>query len=548
MKEFRNIVTIALIAFSLGFCNQSQAIPERNVIELLDSGAGFSILGPGGKIAAKVFNYALEQDAACITASSVSVHAWLKTYFYKKEKTFKQWIIYFSKKADTYLFIPHNADMEKIKTGFAIEDASVLQKIHSIKQLEKNVSGWNGCRWKWCNILKLIWWYAKKSFNWNAYKKIYKPESEGWIFCHGAHSHFMGQRYRENRNIGWFDYLTIPNITNRFSTLTGLKINDALDRIKFLGSTIKTLGAFELSCFSGGHYAKMVLKKLHELENKNDFSSYLYAVFSLSDTNVPPIESEINYESFFTTIRKIFDSDNTPKAQLFKDALTHVYNENNYPIDSTVMLRVPGMNSFAPTTNLNKIKIIKSESTEKCTLDNFATKALALYPAKIKLTFDFPYYAIPKIVSMILGNGSHEIEKISLKISSFENFVSHAFFSFPETSNKIFLIKTLEEKYFGKIYNNVIIEKVTQPELLGFSPFVTTVSGSIYFENNGEHFCGLIKSSQFKRDHESATPFKKISKHEFEQRLEGAKKRINDEPINEYGNWEQALENFIKNQ
>jgi hypothetical protein len=405
--------------------------------------------------------------------------------------------IYYNKQADVFLFVPNTVDTKKISDFFAVDNSSVLKEI-TVKDIPGLVKSWDSLSWK----VKMLYQELNGRVKWNELKKIYKPTSKDWIFFHCGH--------------GWQTNPLVykkPLFKDRLSTadvnkasdakISGLYMPDALARLKFLGTDIKTLSTTEITCFGAGRHAAMVGEHLSILEEDKNFERYTYisGAFTNAVTYGPQWPEVINLDEFFKEVRM----SSTNKASL-NNAWEHIKTEfcseftDLNGIAGLPLVRLPGK-KFTPLRKKLVFKLGKKDSDNELFVIN--KKVIVLTKPDVKNTLNIMRledYA-PTICSLIADEVVHEIKGITATFK-IEQLLRDLFFSIREPSEKVFIIRSLcvtDSNHNGMLTkeNNVInLENVIVRK--GYS-----IKGNGLFDDAikmvGEVYCKIKdKNSYFK--------------------------------------------------
>ncbi len=344
---------------------------------------------------------------------------------------FTTWKVYQACHGDYYLLIPNEAVTNtNVSGGFAINDNSVLKEISSFSQLKKSLAIWNQNN---ANEPPTVNCWKKLS-------KIYLPGSCSWIFYHTGHG--TGIHFLERTK----------NATLTQEQTSGLKLHDALDRLQFLGTTIKTIANCESSCYGPGHSAKLALNLLKDLTSEPTFTPYIHLIRGVSDMSFMP--GTINLEDFFNKLRR----DHTVSDLAF-------YSEAGECLGN--LLYTPGSETFTvlPEQNATPISCLTCDHINMPSI-------LLLDEERVLQNIEINHEKITKLISTIPGNACHKIKSITTKLP-IAKFLTDCFLRFDngndircDASRKIFFIKKLKTKSYD--LKDVIIVKYSNLDEEGF--------------------------------------------------------------------------------
>ena len=416
--------------------------------------------------------------------------------FLRKNKL-TAWNIFYNSPADVFLFTPKSVTTEKIKEFFAINNSSILKSV-SIKELPALVKQWDSLQ----NPMTLLWQSLTKSVSWKELKKIYQPDSKGWVFVHGGHGMYthtlLSQKTLFTNRLSTFDPMSL---TSKYAKIAGLSVPDALDRATFLGTTIKTLATIDFSCFGGGRHATLLAKHLNKLEQNNkNFKPYSYIIEALTDsvTSADGYADVVDFDTFFTTIRTSnFDKTSFGKALSYiKDDCRRSYDDLN-GVNGLSLIRLPQEKRFTPFAN-NRTLLYDKTFDDKI-IKIFNKNAILLQSPHLKTIIKITpvtNYA-PTICSLLPGEVVHEIDSIISRYN-INALLRDLFFSIREASEKVFIIRSLcikDLEYKGIlpqdgesiILENVIIHKGYSLKAYGLS-FDGTMKmlGKVYCKAKGK--------------------------------------------------------------
>lgn len=391
----------------------------------------------------------------------------------------KNWKIYNCSKTDSYLFIPKNAYMNTIKTGFALD--SLFTEITSFDELTASVKPWEN---------KLFVKQRKNiPLKWKDFEDIYVPGSQGWVFSHVGHGLFKPKEHN-----------TLSSHKNAY--IAGLVQQEALKRLTFIGTKIKSIATIGTSCFGGGQQARTVLKHLQKLEKENPhFKPYIYGVKTLTDTESSE-DALVDFNGYFDNVRKLHVKNTGEKNTFYLEQALRSVIINEFSDPRLIpIVRVPRAERFhalALTSLLSESTVVNA-TTAKQNVKVNTEKDVAVLLDDVKLgTISVESSDENKgtpFVSMLLGDAAHRIKAITSKTCNFETIL-RSFFEIKETSKKIFIIQEMTTKNQSDKENFVIFKTFEHDE----SNNVKTKGYIFYKEKNIERYYRIFVKDSFEGD------------------------------------------------
>ena len=402
----------------------------------------------------------------------------------------KNWRYFHFLKCDTYLFVPKttNISMLKIKEGFALTNLKLCKEILSFEKLKTSVKKWED----WSFVKKNKEKYAK----WKELQEAYVPKSQDWVFYHGGHGLFAPQVSRNTKELNLLGIVIkhIKKLYAQSACISGLCINDALDRLTFLGTTIKTIATIERCCFGGGQQALTVSNHLRNLEQHNDdFTSFTYGIQTLTDTaSFGNSDLTIDFNVFFENIRKahaisVQENAETAKLSHITQGLKSVIvNEKNDP-RFIPNIRLPYAQSFLelPAAALPDTLGIKKTTYENQDLTIDPEKDVATLLRHVNIgnisikSTDKNKKTIFVSKGEALGNATHKIKSLTSTTYDLEKIV-RSFFELKETSKKAFIINETKTRMLNDPKNNERFEVVIFKSFEHNEESNTKVLGDVY--------------------------------------------------------------------
>ena len=319
--------------------------------------------------------------------------------------------------------------------------------------------------------------FDNKNINFDAFKRIYQPNSSGWIFLRGGHG--------------------LPASEYNKAYFCGIPLENNYDRIKFLGTTIKTFCNVDLTCFGGAEHAQRMGQDLVMLSNDKTFTPYIYGIYALTAESVgislPSLTTQ-KINDFFQQLRMF---QQTKKIQTFKDGIENLFSftpvlknvQNPHIIPAPNILQngisthplifIPGMKSFTALPS-SKFTVFNDPKAKP---DAQNKKAVLLYTQEIEelnlqpttITQIMGAAAtnhLPHIISMCATQPSslypnelarfHEIKKLTTP-TTVDQLVIESFNQSNDTYENYFFIKklhALDEQNNPIILHDACIKKL----------------------------------------------------------------------------------------
>lgn len=423
---------------------------------------------------------------------------------YKMLAYLKNWRIFHYQSADTFLLVPKDVELEKIKQSFNVDVRHEI--VGGIEPLYVAVRGWNNLadRIKDClpvsikysfdhyasvkfaglccigatiavgcgigvipaligasiawGCLVLVNQYAdfimhKKRlyfpYEWPVYvKNLYNFNASGtWAFFrigHGAYTPGSKRNGKPSRD-------ALSKVS--FERIAGIPVPDALDRLYRFGLSEKMLAAIDITCYGGGYHAQQISKTLSAL---SPVQQYLYCMVALTDASPsnPYAPGAVNFDELFDDLRMLERKEQTVPASLVllvalsslrRFTQKHERGERNIKIPNNPLVFVPGAKKMIALNKQPHILTIADEQLQSNVIPE-ECEACLLYSPQVKTPLFIRRtlrMKCPVFVSMIPGDTIHQMASIDINVP-LDGFVKESFFNFPEWCQKDFLIDHLK--------------------------------------------------------------------------------------------------------
>jgi len=464
------------------------------------------------------------------------------------------YVIYKCANTHEYLMIPKSLEANEIATGFNVANKQILIPL-TVAQLKSDLQSWNGSSltqsaWKLGRALGslmdsvrfAVLWTLRNKVNWQELKKIFVPQSEGWVFYISGHGMYTAPRVQQRARLCPIkkEYLTdMHNFATGFAHNCGLTITDHQDMLGFLGTTIKSEKVYQATCFGGGYHNREAIKRLQVLANDKQFKPYVFINGATTDATVfgASMPECYKFSEFFEHVRGSNDIKSTDekarKEEGFKKGLKAITPNELLSALGTPTCFMPGAQEAFAIDVHDSVHIINDNDAADASVKE--KEGILLYPSNFTHTISIGTNlksnfagdtVCPMIISMKVGDAVHHIQRLKADVP-FNELLATAFYGFWETSKKVFVLGHVEAKEYEDSgfqatcdtvkLEDVIIVKDKHAKAYGFFTVDRKVIGKVYgkFADKEQFFVAHVDGSYDSEEPAIIGKFMPIAKTEY---------------------------------